>query len=1029
MAATAEAQGPAAPYAPGTDGIYNYGGYGPPPGPAAFQTNFSTPFSGNYWFGANGSERGVGWKNPYITVGGFTPVHNDRWDGWWYTDIRAHLSDEGNFFGNFGVGRRMYLNQFNTVVGTSVWYDLDLDRPEVFGHTLHQVGLSFELLGDRWDYRFNGYIPVGSSDFTFDPECFVDNRILVGPYVDSALQGFDTSIGGLVPRMEAWATRAYLGMYYYRSNVVDRAIGVSGRLEVSPLPRIQCQLQLNHDDAFKTTGILSVQYQLAGARRLYAQERLLLEPTQRNDHVVRFYQEPVFARNPDNNNALWNVVHVDSSAAPGGDGTVERPFQSLAQAQAQSDPFDIILVREGTGAAYGPIALQDNQKLFGDGVAHTIQTQIGLHTLCTDTDGILPTIANPGGDAVTLANNNEVAGFNINNSLNAIVGTGSVNGIIRDNVIGRNAALQGITDDAISLNAATGAWTIDNNNIQFAGDNAVSLIDLDGSVTFTNNAFQNASGAGVLIDNIFGTVVADFTGNTITNNAAGVQLVAANAGTVQTVNIGDSAVAGLQQISNNATDGVQGNVSNGAELNLSVINNSAINNNQRGVAVTATDTGTIAFVDIEDNLAIDGNSIAGAFGTATNEAAMSFNVLNNNSISSNGTGVIVTAGDLGTVVNTNISNNTTISTNVADGIRLTAVEGAQHNIVIGDNLAISNNGTGAGGGVGIILQTDGDLNPLSSATLTQMTANIFGNTINRNIGDATVNAAQVYGVFNDRSKVDITLFNNNLNRGGVGTQDAVRFDTNLQFTGIAGDESTFLVQRNTINNAAEDGLTFNVAADSRVSATVSQNVITQTVQDGFQIDTLGTSVFQLVATDNTLTNGTNNGVEINTNNTSRLIATFNGTAPNRNIISSNANESGMQVTSNNSSVIVLNVLNTTLSNNNQQGIEMFVNTNSQLFSFIRSNTIQNNGAANDFLAQINAGAAAPAQLCLVLTNNTTTSLPNGFQLTNNGGAGVPFNLEPATGNSGIIATAGAGTFVNVAAGACTVAAAPFTAFP
>ena len=63
------------------------------------------------------------------------------------------------------------------------------------------------------------------------------------------------------------------------------------------------------------------------------------------------------------------IVHVDSSAGPGGDGTFENPFDNLTDVNgAGSLEGDIILAHAGsvfTGEA--STMLKDNQRLLGEG--------------------------------------------------------------------------------------------------------------------------------------------------------------------------------------------------------------------------------------------------------------------------------------------------------------------------------------------------------------------------------------------------------------------------------------------------------------------------------------------------------------------------------------------------------------------------------------------------------------------------------------------------------------------------------------
>ena len=125
----------------------------------------------------------------------------------------------------------------------------------------------------------------------------------------------------------------------------------------------------------------------------------------------------------------FHVWFVDNSNQPGpGTGTYANPFNTLKAAQNASSPCDVIYVFPGNGSDSGMnqgIILQDNQKLLG-----TTKEAFGL---CPAAAGCgNPTITNSafGPDGVTpvivLANNNQIAGLNIDDFSSLVSGTGSI---------------------------------------------------------------------------------------------------------------------------------------------------------------------------------------------------------------------------------------------------------------------------------------------------------------------------------------------------------------------------------------------------------------------------------------------------------------------------------------------------------------------------------------------------------------------------------------------------------------------------
>ena len=117
----------------------------------------------------------------------------------------------------------------------------------------------------------------------------------------------------------------------------------------------------------------------------------------------------------------------------------------------------MILVNSGDGTDRNMdsgILLQNNQRLWGNGQAILIPIQNGeFFELCTNPLGVTPTISNAGGFAVvTLANNNDVAGINIDAEGAEFGVFGNLQGAsIRDNTISgadsHGIFLTGVTGD------------------------------------------------------------------------------------------------------------------------------------------------------------------------------------------------------------------------------------------------------------------------------------------------------------------------------------------------------------------------------------------------------------------------------------------------------------------------------------------------------------------------------------------------------------------------------------------------------
>ena len=129
-----------------------------------------------------------------------------------------------------------------------------------------------------------------------------------------------------------------------------------------------------------------------------------------------------------------SIWYVKADAAAGGDGSRGRPFATLQQVEAASQPGDTIRVLPSMRPLDGGIQLKDGQRLTG----------LGDHVTKAAASGARPTITNTSatrynGDAVRLANNNVVENIHID-------------GAARSGIFGVNAARPEIRGTLITNN-------------------------------------------------------------------------------------------------------------------------------------------------------------------------------------------------------------------------------------------------------------------------------------------------------------------------------------------------------------------------------------------------------------------------------------------------------------------------------------------------------------------------------------------------------------------------------------------------
>jgi hypothetical protein len=129
--------------------------------------------------------------------------------------------------------------------------------------------------------------------------------------------------------------------------------------------------------------------------------------------------------------ATW---YVKADAAPGGNGSRNRPFATLEQVEKASRSGDTIRVLPSTRPLDGGIQLKDNQRLVGDGDAVTKAASGGARPTITNTAS-----ARYHGDAIRLANNNVVENIHIDGASRAgVMGVNAARAQIRGNLITNN---------------------------------------------------------------------------------------------------------------------------------------------------------------------------------------------------------------------------------------------------------------------------------------------------------------------------------------------------------------------------------------------------------------------------------------------------------------------------------------------------------------------------------------------------------------------------------------------------------------
>jgi len=974
---------------------------------------------GRAWFTTNVAEDGLGYEGSYLTLGMKTHIGQDFLDGRWLFETRGHVSlESGGFFGNVGIERYMTLEAAGADISGGAWFDFDDDQQGDFAHTFTQVGVSGKIKTRRWELLGNGYIPLQTDSYAQgDPtgaSVFLGHSIVVQPGLDVALRGFDALLNYRPAALGQVNGSVGFGAYGYSGDYVPDFGGVRLRSSGQFLRGLIVNGELNYDERFDFTGVLQLAIMFGGTARgtEYGYLGRDLEPTIRNDHIVRYQQDLILAIDPDTG-LPYNVFHVDNTADPAfADGAFETRYVRLSDAEAASGADDIIFVYEGDGTVRNNdtgIALKDGQLLLGDGVRHLIPLADGtLFELSNDQDGILPRITNRfGGPAVTLASRNTVRGFIMDGSapgalmahgIRGNLGVNNFEGVIEDNVI-IDPVLSGV-----SVQTLSGDWRFARNTITgaqtFDGITLLDATDPTSDFEFIENTASGNARDGIHMASYDGARFIFESNVTNGNFRDGVRLQDYTGTRGRW--LFDSPIA-------------QNNIGNGigilnANGNLRVVDADITGNSAAGIRLVdfTNDFGTpdrtfigttpLGTSNISGNGAGSGGNISISQNTGSQRVTVTDTVLNGG-----GTGLFARTRNTGTFLDLTVQDNVSISNNNGDGVRLVATDGSAMQVLVentGGALPISANG---GSGLSFIAGNDAG----------GATASIFAT-----VRNVSANGSGIFGLFanaSDDGQFDILLDNATLNGSGV---DAINLNVNTDPVGGGGQPvSRFQGNNLTMNLSGDEAVDITTAADSFFDFALTNSTMNnlvggaQTGGNGISVTTTGDigapiddNRTRLLVQNNTINGFTFNGINVNASGDSRVLAMIDANTVTNNGPGTDPTAlpyfHGVNFTAADESVINLLMTNNQISGNFEQGLNL-TTLGGGGGATINSILIGNGFAGNDigedtpnppFTANnsdVTVNNAANGTICLAMSNNFFT-LPT--ILTNAGGAAA-FRLE------------------------------------
>lgn len=975
---------------------------------------------GRIWVDTSIADRGLGYEGSYVTLGAKNRLFQDALDGRWLGEMRLHhsLRNSSGFFANFGIERVFSLDAAGADVGTGFWVDYDNDEGSDFSNPFTSVGVSAKIKTRRWDLLGNGYFAAGTSDYTIgDPtgqNCFYQNFIVLQPAIDSNLDGFDVTLRLRPAMMQMVNGTLDLGGYGYSSDLVDFFGGGRVRVGAQLLGGLLINAEVNYDDRFDVTGVLTAGWAFGVNARNneYAGLGRDLEETVRNDHIVRFQQDLILAIDPDTG-LPYNVWHVNNLAdAAFSNGTVENPFTTLADAEAASGVGDIIFVNEGNGTAFGMqdgIVLKDDQLFLGDGVQHLIPVQNGqFFVLCNDVDGIRPTISGSGGgNAVTLANNNVVRGFNIDGDAgvggmaNGIFGDGVHNGVIEDNIVS-NAILHGML-----LQDITGDWNINRNIVFNNGFDGMYILDAcDPTSTFNlaDNISSSNGRDGIHFENYDAEAITFLRNITDENLRHGIHLE----------NFKNTSGNGLDlDILGHLASGNNGEAIriDSGDGNLRLINNVVTNNEGGGLRLidwTTSDPDDMVLVAaFTGGVSSYSNNAPGSGIVNTLTSGNQRFMMTGTSLNGNFNGLVLRTQGVGTSIVSNIVNNVAIAGNAADGINVIAEDGSTQQILIedvGTALPIANNGNS---GISFLAG-----NPAGGAIST-IEAVVRNVSLTGNGGNGILIAAVEDGL------TDIFVDNSVVSANGNG----ISFNVDTNPNGVV---SRLVVNNSTFFNNGLSGIIMNTNDGSFGDLVVFDSIFSNTVGftgppftnttrgggfgNGIEVNAFGSAALpgvdnrtRVTLIGNSIQNFLGNGVALTSTGDSSLFADFRSNLINQNGFGFGSNGDGtggatlpffdgINAIAFDDSQMNLRFEGNDVTGNFERGIDVVATGSSNINALWVANDLSGNDLADDAatippennISDVDVLNSAGSTICLAMSSNFFT---NGFNPINLGAVG------------------------------------------
>ena len=591
-----------------------------------------------------------------------------------YSDIRWMADDNSDQEGNLGIGYRQ-LNG-DQIVGVHGWIDR---RRTDRGSNFYQFTSGIEYLRDDWDAKANVYLPLNDTKTYTTPNLgsttpYLANTGLYfdtnGQVIEEAQPGADIELGYRLPVFENQidSFRVYAGGYHFSGRETSSVTGGRVRASVDVNPWLNIGARAQYDNVRDGQGFLEATLRFPITAKQRFQEKglhaRLDESPERDIDIVTGSKTDSGLMKPVLNaesGTQQRVLHVDNTAASGGDGSKDRPFNTLTAAQTALQAHDVLYIHSGngttTGMNQGLVINKNDVQVIGSGTDFVYDAG----RFSTNIPGLAP--AN--GTLIASATSAPL----ITNTLTSV-----------SNITGNGVLIRADNVSVSGLNVGSATHT----GIYALAQSGETF----NTVTISNNITHNNASGGINVTADTGGHIAHVTveNNTSnTNTGIGIYTVATNGSMIQDVTVQHNTA------NSNTAQGIFAQSLQAGSLisNVNILNNTANTNTDRGIATEAL---------------FGGAASSGVGGAVITNATMTGNIANGNLQHG-----LMTASYLGKIVNLTVANNSAAN-NSLTGIWIQTTQGQYGTVNAYNNIATLNHQYGMyftanfGGGLGVNIQ-------------------------------------------------------------------------------------------------------------------------------------------------------------------------------------------------------------------------------------------------------------------------------------------------------------------------------------